>query len=218
MAGNKNHYHIEPADTVEGIWCELPMVNVGRGSHMRREPDLVGLVTHAGVPLFSIAVFCNPDEHCAFHKATIWQTWAVIGHGHSLYFVDLESRNAKPYWLDAPGSVDIDAGEGHSSHEEMSTEPRTITPYFGHLYTGDDYLLAATGSSLLRFDANADMVWEAHSLGIDGVLVHNIDGYCVSGDGEWDPPGGWLPFTLDLRTGHVIEQQHPPDVYHLAKG
>lgn len=45
-------------------------------------------------------------------------------------------------------------------------------------------------------------------LGIDGVVVSIVDveKSLVHGQGEWDPPGGWKPFTVRLGDGtRVIE-------------
>jgi len=38
-------------------------------------------------------------------------------------------------------------------------------------------------------------------LGIDGIIVASTSDGVISGEGEWDPPGGWRPFRLSLATG-----------------
>jgi hypothetical protein len=38
-------------------------------------------------------------------------------------------------------------------------------------------------------------------LGIDGVLVNQIDENFIHGDGEWEPPGGWKPLHLRADSG-----------------
>jgi hypothetical protein len=32
-------------------------------------------------------------------------------------------------------------------------------------------------------------------------LSVKVVGTTIEGQGEWDPPGGWRPFRVDLRTG-----------------
>lgn len=49
------------------------------------------------------------------------------------------------------------------------------------------------------------MEWENRGLGIDGVLVHEISGDVIAGEGEWDPPGGWKPFRVRLNTGQNLK-------------
>jgi hypothetical protein len=47
-------------------------------------------------------------------------------------------------------------------------------------------------------------MWESERLGIDGVVVHAVEGDVIEGDGEWDPPGGWQPFELSLASGERV--------------
>ncbi|BCZ45775.1 hypothetical protein psyc5s11_18420 [Clostridium gelidum] len=47
-------------------------------------------------------------------------------------------------------------------------------------------------------------MWTAEILGIDGVLVNNFDGERIYGAGEYDPPGGWVDFVINSRTGKRV--------------
>ncbi len=76
-----------------------------------------------------------------------------------------------------------------------------IAPYFGKFYAGPDYLLAASGDSLLRLAHDGGLLWAAHDLGLDGVVVDWVENGVIHGQGEWDPPGGWQPFELRLESG-----------------
>ena len=76
-----------------------------------------------------------------------------------------------------------------------------VDGYVGYFYPHDDFLLVATARCLLRFDADASLVWQSKMLGVDGVIVTEIRGDLILGEGEWDPPGGWKPFAVRMRIG-----------------
>jgi hypothetical protein len=48
------------------------------------------------------------------------------------------------------------------------------------------------------------ILWKSIQCAIDGVIITSIKNDTVLGLGEWDPPGGWEPFKLDLKTGIPI--------------
>ncbi|GLS95674.1 hypothetical protein [Piscinibacter gummiphilus] len=84
-----------------------------------------------------------------------------------------------------------------------------LAGYFGHLFTAEDLdskalgrsVLVSSASELLCFDAAGERVWRTTDLAIDGVIVHRVVGDAVEGSAEWDPPGGWRPFRLNLQSG-----------------
>jgi hypothetical protein len=73
--------------------------------------------------------------------------------------------------------------------------------YFGRLYAGDSYLLAASAERLFRIGLDGTLLWASDPLGLDGVVVSCVAGGVVKGEGEWDPPGGWRPFRVCLDAG-----------------
>ncbi len=85
----------------------------------------------------------------------------------------------------------------------------SLDGYFGHLFTAVDLVssdlgssvLVASASKLLRFDGAGRLLWRSAGLGVDGVVVHRVEGSEIFGDGDWDPPGGWEPFRLQLDSG-----------------
>jgi len=166
----------------------IPRLPVGRGYRPYRDPSITCVVGSDGDAEFAIDVYADTDEYSCFQEAVIWGHWSVIGFGHSVYFVDVATRDVRQYWLDSV---------------------TTACPYFGHLYTGEGFLLVASGSNLWRFDSEAALVWTTQDVGLDGVLVHDVGSGVIRGDGEWDPPGGWLSFRVDLDTGTILEPRHP---------
>jgi hypothetical protein len=65
-------------------------------------------------------------------------------------------------------------------------------------------LLVASGTELLCFDAQAKLRWQRQDLAVDGVVVQAVEDNKIFGKAEWDPPGGWHPFTLSLESGQDI--------------
>jgi hypothetical protein len=85
--------------------------------------------------------------------------------------------------------------------------------YFGHLYDASDLdhlesyisVLAASASELLAFDRTGGLIWKRCNLGIDGVVLRSAGTGRINGEGEWDPPGGWRPFSLVAESGLILE-------------
>lgn len=84
-----------------------------------------------------------------------------------------------------------------------------LAGYFGSLVcpaepdaeNSDGSVLVCSASEVLRFDPSGYLVWRASNLGVDGVVIHGIKEGVIEGVAEHDPPGGWMPFRLDLASG-----------------
>ncbi len=77
--------------------------------------------------------------------------------------------------------------------------------YFGYLYLNEGMLYVADAGYVYCIDRKAIIKWKSGPLGIDGVIINDFDAAKISGEGEWDPPGGWLDFVLDKNTGTILE-------------
>lgn len=110
-----------------------------------------------------------------FSTEIVWAGFVVCGFGSRLALVD--PFTAVPTYFDLDG-------------------------YFGHVYPRDGCLLVASAYRLHRIEPDARLAWSSDWVAIDGVIVNEVteDGR-ILGDGEWDPPGDWRPFELDLLTG-----------------
>jgi hypothetical protein len=151
---------------------------VGQVPQAQGTPELYILVVKAGAPYLCVALYADSEQLRCFQEAIIWSSWAVIGYGSRVHFISISDGTAKTVELN---------------------------DYFGYLYPEEDFLLVASGSGLIRFDKGARVVWRNDNLGIDGVLVKDISDEIVTGEGEWDPPGGWKPFQVSLESGEEIE-------------
>lgn len=127
-----------------------------------------------------VDLYRSNDECFAFEEVQSWCGWLVIGWGHRVFLVSLQTCAAAAVGLDA---------------------------YFGHLYPGDNYLLVASAERLLRIDTDGKVRWQSGVLGIDGVVVDGVADGLISGRGEWDPPGGWRPFQVRLDSGEIVGRQ-----------
>lgn len=84
--------------------------------------------------------------------------------------------------------------------------------YFGHLYDSSDFenldgrfsVFATSASEVLAFSRTGDLLWKQSPLGIDGVIIQSVSAGRLDGEGEWDPPGGWRPFSLNKESGKVL--------------
>lgn len=73
--------------------------------------------------------------------------------------------------------------------------------YFGHLYHDHGIFYVADAHGLHCIDKNGEISWSNLELGIDGVIVHEFTDDNILGSGEFDPPGGWITFSIDKATG-----------------
>ncbi|MSE19523.1 hypothetical protein GKC49_31805, partial [Pantoea agglomerans] len=65
-------------------------------------------------------------------------------------------------------------------------------------------ILVTTYAYVFLIDILVGILWKSIRCAIDGVIITSIENETVLGLGEWDPPGGWEPFKLDLKTGIPI--------------
>jgi hypothetical protein len=170
-------FTIATENVIDTPWLNTKNIAVGRVLQAPGIPDLFVLIEKNGQPYLRADLYISEETVC-FQEMIVWRSWAVIGYGHHVHFISTLNDTVKSLELDC---------------------------YFGHLYPFDDYLLAASGMSLYQIDARADIIWKSANLGIDGVLVHNISGNVIFGEGEWDPPGGWRPFQINCGTGLEIK-------------
>lgn len=97
---------------------------------------------------------------------------------------------------------------GHEAHFYLFnlTTNQTIlrlemNGYFGHLYYDADAFYVADASGIHCIDKKGEIFWSSAGLGIDGVIIHEFTDNKISGSGEFDPPGGWIDFSIDKATG-----------------
>lgn len=110
---------------------------------------------------------------------------AYIGYGDCLFVVHPHAGTAQLHSLDGY------FGQFHSA-EALERAPLMVA------------VIVASASELLGFSMEGMLQWRTGNLGIDGVRIESVQGDVVRGSGEWDPPGGWSPFCLSLRTGEKL--------------
>lgn len=160
--------------TIDLPWLGIPPARIGDILPGSGEPDMYILVSQDGKPVIRVDAYRNSDECYAFYGAVVWHGFLVIGWGHYAYLVEIES--------------------GAVTRHALGT-------YFGHIHANDEFLLITSGDRLRRIHSDGSLNWISARLGIDGVVISNVANGFISGDGEWDPPGGWQPFRISLETG-----------------
>lgn len=149
---------------------------------MRTDPlqaaDIHVLVSDDTRPVLRADIYRSFSECLAFQEAIVWSNRVFAGYGESVYVIDPEQRTGTQLLLSGSAG------------------------YFATFCAGADYLLVATGESVLRLSQHGTVTWCTDNLGLDGVVIHSVEDGIIRGEGEWDPPGGWRPFALRLDTGH----------------
>jgi hypothetical protein len=71
-----------------------------------------------------------------------------------------------------------------------------LSGYFGSMRITDGRLFVCSAADILSFDASGLLCWVSDQLGMDGVIISNIEYNRINGEGDWNPPGGWEPFSV----------------------
>lgn len=162
---------------IDEPWLSMEPIRVGSVPRSLGTPDTYVTVVNGTEPVLRIDVYGDSNEAFPFSDALVWREWIAIGFGHRLYLVRLSDR---------------------------ATSSLNLEGYFGHMYCGELYLLVASGSRLFRLEPDGTVLWKSERLGIDGVVVTDLNNATIKGEGEWDPPEGWKPFTIEAKNGQRI--------------
>ena len=166
---------VEKRSAIDHPWLNLDPIQIGRIPSGLGTPDAYFLVTKDSQPLFRVDYYGACQCYC-FEEVLIWKDWLAIGIGEQVFLINI--KNQKILKL----------------HCEM---------YFGSFFPEEDYLLVVDGQGIHRIDREGEEIWHNYDLAIDGVLIDRIENEVIYGEGEWDPPGGWKPFQVDLQTGEI---------------
>jgi hypothetical protein len=80
-----------------------------------------------------------------------------------------------------------------------------VEGYFGSIYIENKIIYVADACGVYSINMDAKIIWHNDNLGIDGVNIHDFKENKILGSGEFDPPGGWMPFILDKITGKLTK-------------
>ena len=148
-------------------------------------PDEFVVVDGADAPFMRIGVYHPVDEYQLRTEALAWAGWIAVGFASRVVLISIDDRSQRMIVL-------------------SDKRPPTLADYFCQLNACPECLLVCSGRRLFRIDLDGSVAWTSGELGVDGVLVHSVADGVVSGSGEWDPPGGWLPFAISLRSGTAV--------------
>ncbi|MBI5534593.1 MAG: hypothetical protein HY898_17840 [Deltaproteobacteria bacterium] len=174
------HWTVHTIDfrhALEAPWTTMAPVIVGQVRQGVGDPSTYVTVQKDASPFLRVDIYESEPAAHAFQEALAWADFIVVGFGAQVHLVSSAARTPSTFALDG---------------------------YFGHLYALDDCLLVADAERLRCIDKSGSLLWASVALGIDGVVVHSIREGIVEGEGDWDPPGGWRPFRLQLASGRVL--------------
>jgi hypothetical protein len=188
---SRNPYmlHAELSTSITEAWSEVDALCLGSAPrHTLQTADLFVNISEDEHTLLRADIYQSPQPECfAFQDAIVWNNRIFVGYGECVYVIDPALRIGWQIYLTG------------------------VAGYFGAFYSAPGYLLVASGDSLLRLTDDGRVLWAAHDLGLDGVIVDSVENGIICGQGEWDPPGGWKPFELHLDSGQLIRSGRSPD-------
>jgi hypothetical protein len=174
-SGRAPHIEVTLQSTIEVPWTEVPVLCVGAVPPGQGTPDLYVTLQVDGRLRLRADVYGTPgNEGFPFQDAAAWQGRVVIGFGHRVHAV-------------CPQSLEVRMLE--------------LGSYFGSFHLCEERLLVASAERVYCLDAEGILAWTSDPVGVDGVVNHRVADGRIEGAGDWDPPGGWVPFTLVLASG-----------------
>lgn len=162
---------------IDGPWLLIDPIRVGRVPIGGPTPDAFVTIERDGVPFARTDAFAG-ERSAPFEQVVVFGRFVVLGWCDVVHLIDPLTRQTRSIQLE-----------------------RYFDGYFSHLYPLDDRLLIAAAQSLILLDERGAILWRRGDLGIDGVVVNEVTNGVIIGEGEWDPPGGWRPFRVELSTG-----------------
>ncbi|GHU25075.1 hypothetical protein FACS1894164_13280 [Spirochaetia bacterium] len=170
-------YTVSCNDILESPWRNIKNISVGDISQSVEErcPNMYYTISCDGRPYLVINVYY--EYNTTFKDAEVLGKYVFIGFCDSVFIVNLDNNNVRKIML---------------------------RYYFGHMNKYENFILIGSACDLLLFDKSAELKWVAEDVGIDGVIVHDFDGKYIYGNGEYDPPGGWIKFKICYKTGKRV--------------
>lgn len=160
------------SNTIKAPWTAVEPVRVGAVS--AATADRFVTVSKGDDPILRVDVFQGPDDSCAFEQAVIWDEFLVIGFGSRAHLVHIKDHRIRTIPLEG---------------------------YFGSVVPAGDHLLICSAERIYCLKQDGSLAWRSEPLGIDGVVIDGLAYGIIKGQGEWDPPGGWQPFQIELASG-----------------
>ena len=172
-------------EVLDDAWLKVEPVRIGPVPSTLPAPDIHVLVEVDGVPRRRFDLYVPPESLNVCTVAQVWADWIVIGYCNRVLLVPAAGGE----------TVETSLHDGESSGFD----------YFSGLWPTSDFMLVATGEGLLRMDPDGSMRWRNLRLGLDGVVIDAVEGEVIRGRGDWDPPGGWRDFAINVSSGKAVE-------------
>jgi hypothetical protein len=167
--------HFSFSATIPNDLNSDPILISGSDSFNLSQEEYLIIGTDGNISVFKIKY----AFHCSpFKQAQISGNFLIVGHENYFYVFGLLNR--------------------------INVLRMEMSGYFGHLYVENNLCYVADANGLYCIELKGNILWENSNLGIDGVIINRFDEDNIYGEGEWDPPGGWRPFTLEKKTGRLL--------------
>lgn len=101
----------------------------------------------------------------------------------------------------------IGLGEYFYAYDISKKELKVVSVlqfYFSKIYVFDERFLVCDACNIYCYNKDCQLIWRADNLGIDGVIINQFTNGILIGEGENDPPGGWITFKIDFQTGKIL--------------
>ena len=123
--------------TTDSPWTTMQPLRLGKLPSGLGTSDLFVTISDDDRPLLRVDLYGDSSlETFGFQDALVWRDHVFVGYGHRVYVIDPKK----------PSGFEILLGIGNGFS------------YFGAFYASQDYLLVASGDSLLRLSHNGKVL------------------------------------------------------------
>jgi hypothetical protein len=144
--------------TIDSPWTAMPPLRLGKIPSGLGTADLFVTISDGDRALLRVDLYGDSSsESCTFQDALVWCERVFVGFGHRVYVIDPKKQSASEIYLGP------------------------FLGYFGHFYASQNYLLVASGESLLRLAPDGTILWRTPNLGLDRVVVNSVEKGVIQG-------------------------------------
>lgn len=185
------------AQFLEGLpeaWAQVDAIACGWSPEPPRAPrvnDRVGIADAAGRPLLRIDLAYEYSYTFA-REVRSSASVVVIGAGGNCHVVKPHAREVRSF------------ADRHQAFIESVERPDDL----GEPANAFGFIVSSV-CDLWHLDEDGNELWHVETLAIGGMFLIGVDAGVLNGSAQWDQPDGWATFSVDLKTGQLVQTPEP---------
>lgn len=185
------------AQFLEGLpdaWAEVDAIACGwspESPQARWVDDRVGIADAAGRPLLRIDL-AYEHSYTFAREVRSSASVVVIGASGNCLVVKPHTREVRSF---------ADRQEAFIESVERPEDLGEPANAFG--------FIVSSVFDLWHLDEDGNELWHVETLAIGGMVLNGVHAGLLNGSAQWDQPDGWAKFSVDLKTGQLVQAPEP---------